>query len=99
MDRKVIEKLYQAYLEGVKTAPSFFPEVRDTLGILKREHQLGIISNNIVEFVHLPLKYQGLDSLFDAIIVSGGEGVGILKPYPEIFLRALNDSGLKLGKQ
>ena len=85
----IIKQMYKAYLNGVATSDSLFPGTKETLGLLKEKYKLGVISNDMVEHARKPLRYSGLTSIFDLIVISGAEGVGIIKPDAEIFLRAL----------
>ena len=70
------------------------PNTKIVLEELKRNYIVGLVSN----FDHPPhvrkcLKEQKLDSLFDTIVVSAE--VGIKKPDPRIFDRALQETRIK----
>ena len=82
-----VEQVFRAHLEGIATARSLFPEVEEVLSALKGRYRLGLLSNNIVEYVKGPLEHLGLRRFFHVVVISGEENVR--KPEPEIFLRAL----------
>lgn len=90
-DEKSVELVFKAYLDGIATVNSLFPEVRGVLGALKGEFRLGLISNSIVETVTILLRHVGLEEFFDVVVISGAENVN--KPDPEIFHRALGRIG------
>jgi len=70
-----------------------YPEAAETLSILKsRGLALGIITNGRTIFQQSVIKALGLDTIFDAILISEMEG--IRKPEAEIFIRALQRLGV-----
>ncbi len=94
-EKRIVEQTYNAFLKGYAMANSLFPGTEEVLGLLKKRYKLGIISNNPIECVRDPLECLGIASLFDTIVISGEEGIGITKPNPEIFQRALDRLGVK----
>lgn len=86
--------LVQTFLDALADDTAFFPGVRETLAHLESAgFRMGIISDNMVEYVDPPLRHLGVADLFDPVIISGREGPGIIKPNPEIFRRALRAAG------
>lgn len=69
-----------------------FPEAYDILSILRRTFNLGIISNGPISTQREKLQIIGLGHFFDVIVVSGELGIG--KPEPGIFLKALELMGV-----
>ena len=86
-NQRTTELVFKAHLEGIATADSLFPEVKEVLEALKGQYKLGLLSNNIVEYVRGPLEHLGLEHFFDVVVISGEENTR--KPEPEIFHRAL----------
>ena len=87
-----VEQVYEAYLQGIGTADSLFPETREVLETLKGAYKLGLISNNMIQSVTGPFRYLKLEGFFDVVIISAEENVD--KPDPEIFHRALKRMGV-----
>ena len=92
-NQRTTELVFNAHLEGIATANSLFPEVKGVLESLKGQYKLGLLSNNIVEYVRGPLEHLNLKQFFDIVVISGEEN--IRKPEPEIFHRALQRSRAK----
>jgi FMN phosphatase YigB (HAD superfamily) len=64
---------------------------------LHGKYKLGLVSNfAIPECVHKLLENEGVDKLFDVVLVSGA--VNKRKPSPEIFKEALNCLGVKASE-
>lgn len=65
-------------------------EIKETLVYLKNKgYKLGIISNNIDEWVKYILKREGIEDLFVKVVCSSS--VGERKPAANIFLKAFED--------
>jgi len=66
------------------------PEALPTLQALKRcGYRMGVVSNNAFsEMLRATVKALGLSSFFGAVVASGD--VGVKKPGPPVFLRALD---------
>lgn len=69
------------------------PETIETIRELKKNYKIGIISNNIYEWVMEVLKRYGIADLFDSVIVSSK--VGARKPDGRIFYAALKSLSVK----
>lgn len=83
-----LKELYDEFLRGLAESDSLFPDVLSSLQRLKKSGlRLGIISNNMIEFVTPCLDYLGLADFFDCVVISGE--LGISKPDREIFDHAL----------
>jgi putative hydrolase of the HAD superfamily len=71
-----------------------YPGLITMLDTLKKEgYSLGLITNAIGDFQHRNIQAIGIEPYFDAILISGWEG--IKKPHPDIFLRALDRLGVQ----
>lgn len=64
-----------------------FPDVAPVLDALARTHRLALVTNGAPDLQRAKLAGAGLDSCFDAIVVSGEVGAG--KPDPAPFALAL----------
>ncbi len=93
-----IASVAEAQLKGIMTADSLFPEVKETLSVLHESYPLGIISDNMAEYVEGPLRHLDLKKFFKVVVISGKEGPGITKPNPEIFRRALSRLKVQPGE-
>ena len=65
-----------------------FPESRAVLELLRPGVKIGMITNGASDIQRAKVVGSGLESYFDAILVSGEEGFG--KPKPEIFRLAID---------
>ncbi|MEM2057998.1 MAG: HAD family hydrolase, partial [Thermoproteota archaeon] len=74
---------YQAWVSHLKLSP----EVREVLAALRGRFRLGVISNGPSDIQRYKLKLFDLEREFDPIVISGE--VGVAKPDPAIFRRAL----------
>ncbi|RKY72115.1 MAG: hypothetical protein DRP97_01090 [Candidatus Latescibacterota bacterium] len=92
-DEASADQVFRACLSGIATADSLFPEAREVLEALKGRYRLGLLSNNIVEYVRGPLEHLGLERFFDVVVISGEENTR--KPEPAVFHRALERIGAK----
>lgn len=82
-----------AFCEGFMEYVQIDKDAAVTLKKLHGRFKLGIVSNfAIPECVTRLLESQGLDKLFDVIVVSGA--INKRKPSPEIFLKALETLGV-----
>lgn len=86
-DRDVALHVSQAYYRTWVSHLKLFPEVKEVLAALRGRFRLGIISNGPSDLQRYKLKLFDLEREFDPIIISGE--VGVAKPDPAIFRRAL----------
>jgi len=85
-----VRTLSDAYLQELARSTALLPGVGEALAELSSAgFRMGIISDNMVEYVEPPLRHLGLADHFEPVIISGREGPGVIKPNPEIFRRAL----------
>lgn len=69
-----------------------YDDVADALDLLRETHALGLLTNGAACLQREKLAASGLGGRFDAVIVSADLGVG--KPDPRIFDRALKELGV-----
>ncbi|MFY9270153.1 MAG: HAD family hydrolase [Candidatus Manganitrophaceae bacterium] len=85
--------LIETHLARIALCLDFSPEHRDLLNRLKGRYRIGLVSNfDDTDTVYQVLKREGIDPLFDAIIISSE--IGIRKPRREIFLAASEKIGV-----
>ncbi|MBS7527028.1 YjjG family noncanonical pyrimidine nucleotidase [Fusibacter paucivorans] len=75
------------YLENLSKACILYDDSLDVLKQLKAQYLVAAVSNGIESVQLSRLKLAGIESLFDAVIIS--EQVGVNKPDPAIFEAAL----------
>ncbi len=85
--------LAEAFLDGLGRFGELYPGAREVLGALADQDDLGLalVTNGLSEVQRSRIARLGLDAYFDAIVVSAE--VGVAKPAPAIFDRALADLG------
>ena len=85
--------LAEAFLVGMGRYGDLYPGARDVLAALAARDGvvLALITNGLSEVQRARIARLGLDRYFDAIVVSAE--VGVAKPAPAIFDRALGDLG------
>jgi putative hydrolase of the HAD superfamily len=89
-----LEEIQQAatfYRETYQSARQPVAGALDLLQHLRTDTKIGIITNNASQEQHEKLKFCGLSSLIDVLVIS--EEVGVIKPNPEIFTIALERLG------
>ena len=72
---------------------SVFPGTKEILFELKKSYKLGVVTNGDAFGQRKKLEQSEIDSLFDAICISGE--LGCEKPSPEIFLKAAKILNIK----
>jgi putative hydrolase of the HAD superfamily len=93
----VVVEATSAFCEEFMNYVRVDENAKSVLQSLHGKYKLGIISNfAIPECVFKLLKRQGLDELFDLIVVSGA--VNKRKPSPEIFSNALSALGVSASE-
>ena len=65
-----------------------YPETADVLNRLRSRYRLGMITNGAPDIQKAKLSRSGLDVYFGVVVISGEIGIG--KPAPEMFRRALD---------
>ncbi|PJA07284.1 MAG: noncanonical pyrimidine nucleotidase, YjjG family [Flavobacteriales bacterium CG_4_10_14_0_2_um_filter_32_8] len=82
------------YIDWSPKQTLLFPHAIETLEYLSKKYQLHIISNGFEEVQHIKLTNSGIIHYFSTIILS--ERVGVKKPHPLIFKRAMKQSGASI---
>jgi putative hydrolase of the HAD superfamily len=86
---ELADTLLRDYRTGFPSACLLFPDAAQTLSALRAAgFGLGLITNGSVRMQSRKLECLALAPAFDAVLISGAEGVS--KPDPEIFRRALD---------
>lgn len=83
--------LQAAFLRTMKTELRIFPEVPDVLRRLRAGRRLVVVTNGMEAAQRAKLRLLGIDAHFHAVVASAAVGVG--KPAPEMFRRALDAAG------
>lgn len=87
------EDLLEDYVTNFKHSCIGFPNLHEVLGNLRQMGiKLGLVSNGKSPFQMDNIKVLGIEGYFDSILIS--EAVGISKPDPRIFQRALDELGV-----
>lgn len=87
----IFKKIEQSLLENKKKLIKLYCEVTDIVPLLSKNYSLGIISNNSSGSADLLAK-NNLGNYFKTICLS--QNIGISKPDPKIFIKALEDSNV-----
>jgi putative hydrolase of the HAD superfamily len=82
-----LDVLATSYIEELPKDNHLFDGVKDVLRYLESRYQLHIITNGFQEVQHLKLNNSGISSFFRTVTTS--EEVGLKKPNPVIFQKAL----------
>jgi putative hydrolase of the HAD superfamily len=90
-DRALATDIGEYYIEHSPRQTQLFPHTIEVLDYLSSKYQLHIITNGFEEVQHIKLSASGLLKYFDVIVLS--EKVGVKKPHPFIFKKALSSSG------
>ena len=88
-DNRLAERLAETFPAQRRARHWAFPEVEATLGALQGRYRLALVTNGAPDLQREKLTGAGLAPYFTTVVVSGEVGVG--KPDPRIFLRALAD--------
>lgn len=87
------EDLLEDYVTNFKHSCIGFPNLHEVLGNLRQMGiKLGLVSNGKSPFQMDNIKVLGIEGYFDSILIS--EEVGLSKPDPRIFQRALDELGV-----
>ncbi len=90
------EDLLEDYVTNFKHSCIGFPHLHEVLeGLQGMGIKLGLVSNGKNPFQMDNVKALGIEGYFDSILIS--EAVGLRKPDPRIFQRALDELGVKAG--
>jgi len=84
----IAEQLATAYIEISPSKTRLMPGSKEILDYIQtRGHRLHILTNGFREVQHRKLDGSGLRKYFDGVFTS--EEIGVGKPHPEAFMRAL----------
>ncbi len=86
-DNETLDRMAETYIEELPKNNHLFDGVLPTLDYLKSKYRLHIITNGFHQVQHLKLSNSGLIHYFDSVTTS--EEVGLKKPNPIIFQKAL----------
>jgi len=92
-NNKLASEIGEYYILHSPRQKLLFPYTIDVLDYLSEKYTLHIITNGFEEVQYIKLTESGLLKYFDVIILS--EKVGVKKPHPYIFKKALSEAGAK----
>ena len=90
IDDDMVHALADAYIQNLPEYNYLFPGVIEVLEKLKKQYSLHIITNGFREVQQFKMRNAGLSQYF--ITVTDSESVGVKKPNPLIFQKALSDA-------
>jgi len=88
---KLADKIGNYYVEHSPLQTGLLPHTIEVLTYLSTKYKLHIITNGFEEVQHIKLKTCKIDHFFNQLIFS--EKVGVKKPHPLIFKKALKNAG------
>lgn len=92
-DEAMAEEVGFYYIENSPRQTLLLPYAIEVLDYLKAKYQLHIITNGFEEVQHIKMDCSGLNGYFNQLIFS--EKVGVKKPHPLIFKKAMKLAGAK----
>ena len=90
IDDEMVYTLADSYIQNLPEHNHLFPGVIEVLKKLKKQYSLHIITNGFRQVQSFKMINSGLSPYF--ITVTDSESVGVKKPNPLIFEKALNDA-------
>ena len=90
IDDDMVFTLADAYIQNLPEHNHLFPGAIEVLDKLKERYSLHIITNGFREVQHFKMRNAGLTPYFST--VTDSESVGVKKPNPLIFQKALSDA-------
>ena len=90
IDNDMVYNLADAYIQNLPEYNHLFPGVIEVLDKLKEGYSLHIITNGFREVQRFKMRNAGLTPYFNT--VTDSESVGVKKPNPLIFQKALSDA-------
>jgi len=94
-DFNLSEQIGDYYVEHSPLQTILLPYAKDVLDYLNGKYQLHIITNGFEEVQLIKLKSSGLTDYFNQVIFS--EKVGVKKPHPLIFKKAIGEAKATFG--
>jgi HAD superfamily hydrolase (TIGR01549 family) len=89
---ELADVLGQRYVEGQRSGHPTLPGAFELVAGLAQEVPLALVTNGPPDIQRLKIDQAGIASFFSAVVISGEIGIG--KPDPAIFLRALELIGV-----
>lgn len=95
------ERVWEEYLEICPMMTRLIPGALRFLGEMKELFSIGLVTNGFEKTQNLKIKHSGIGNYIDFMLTS--ESIGIPKPNPEIFFKALKmadaeaDSAIYVG--
>jgi len=93
---KLADTMTEEFLTKTNSHFRLLPDAKEVVQALADKYPLTVVSNGFKEVQYYKLEHSGLISYFRHILVS--DEVGINKPQPGIFLRALELNGVSTGE-
>jgi putative hydrolase of the HAD superfamily len=93
-NKELGEEMGNYYVHHSPRQTELFPYTREVLEYLADKYTLHIITNGFEEVQDIKLTKSGIDHFFDQLIMS--EKVGVKKPHPYIFKKAMALSDAKV---
>lgn len=90
-NQKLAEEIGDYYVEQSPLQTILLPYTIEVLTYLHAKYKLHIITNGFEEVQHIKLRESKIGHFFDQLIFS--EKVGVKKPHPLIFKKALKNAG------
>lgn len=94
-DTGFAERLAAVFQDERRSRHILFPEVEATLADLRQSYRLALVTNGAPDLQREKIEGAKLAPHFDAVVVSGEVGIG--KPDPRIFSRALDQLAISPG--
>ncbi|GHO50052.1 HAD family hydrolase [Ktedonospora formicarum] len=86
-DESLVKQLAAIFRKERRRSYRVFADVEVALSRLKQQYTLALLTNGAPDLQREKIRASGLESYFDAIVVSGEFGIG--KPRPEVFSHVL----------
>jgi HAD superfamily hydrolase (TIGR01549 family) len=92
-DRALAESADEAFREYARAGHCLYPDAQEFLAAVHGRFPLAVITNGATDSQPEKLRCTGIESIFDAVIISGEQGIA--KPDPRIFQLALDTLGVE----
>jgi len=86
------ERMAEGYVEGQRSGHPVLPGALDLVDRLAEQVPLALVTNGPPDIQRLKIDQAGIGSRFSAVLISGEIGIG--KPDPAVFLRAVELLGV-----
>jgi putative hydrolase of the HAD superfamily len=88
----LFDRYWRVFLDSMQPAP----DAQEVLSALGSSHELALVSNHTTDIQLRKLRQLGFQSYFGVVVTS--EEVGVEKPDPRVFLRALTALGVEASE-